>query len=137
MKFTLEIELGNDGIEDYHDLAYKLWSVNEDMRELYESERKFAVTDGGDVCDANGETVGAWSIVDPKHTITPNDTNRPTFEVNGAQYKALTRKYRQNPDGAKDFSEFQGRAVIGYGGVIMLHWCGMWLGIETDGYTHS
>ena len=20
---------------------------------------------------------------------------------------------------------------------IMVHWCGMWLGIETDGYTHS
>jgi hypothetical protein len=20
---------------------------------------------------------------------------------------------------------------------IMLHWCGMWLGIEPDGYTHS
>jgi hypothetical protein len=20
---------------------------------------------------------------------------------------------------------------------LMLHWCGMWLGIESDGYTHS
>ena len=20
---------------------------------------------------------------------------------------------------------------------VMVHWCGMWLGIETDGYTHS
>jgi hypothetical protein len=23
------------------------------------------------------------------------------------------------------------------GGGVMIHWCGMWLGIETDGYTHS
>lgn len=22
-------------------------------------------------------------------------------------------------------------------GGVMIHWCGMWLGIETDGYTHS
>jgi hypothetical protein len=22
-------------------------------------------------------------------------------------------------------------------GCIMVHWCGMWLGIERDGYTHS
>lgn len=22
-------------------------------------------------------------------------------------------------------------------GAIGVHWCGMWLGIETDGYTHS
>jgi len=22
-------------------------------------------------------------------------------------------------------------------GCIMVHWCGMWLGIETDGHTHS
>ena len=23
------------------------------------------------------------------------------------------------------------------GPAIMVHWCGMWLGIEPDGYTHS
>jgi hypothetical protein len=22
-------------------------------------------------------------------------------------------------------------------GGVMIHWCGMWLGIEKDGYTHS
>jgi hypothetical protein len=22
-------------------------------------------------------------------------------------------------------------------GGVMIHWCGMWLGIEEDGYTHS
>lgn len=22
-------------------------------------------------------------------------------------------------------------------GCVMVHWCGMWLGIEPDGYTHS
>lgn len=24
-----------------------------------------------------------------------------------------------------------------YGDGLMVHWCGMWLGIEPDGYTHS
>lgn len=32
----------------------------------------------------------------------------------------------------------QFRDTIQYGfDYIMLPWCGMWLGIETDGYTHS
>ena len=24
-----------------------------------------------------------------------------------------------------------------YDAAVMVHWCGMWLGIEPDGYTHS
>ena len=27
--------------------------------------------------------------------------------------------------------------LFGGDGCIMIQWCGMWLGIETDGYTHS
>jgi hypothetical protein len=26
---------------------------------------------------------------------------------------------------------------IGGGGAVFVHWCNMWLGIETDGHTHS
>lgn len=29
------------------------------------------------------------------------------------------------------------RDVIGGHDCLMLHWAGMWLGIERDGYTHS
>jgi hypothetical protein len=139
MKFTIEIEFGNDGtgIADYHDLGSKLCSLGEYMKELYEADLKPSVTDGDVMRDDDGETIGAWSILDPRHTITPNDINLPPFEVNDAQYKAIRRKHERNPDGAADFAEFQSRARWGYGGVIMLHWCGMWLGIEPDGYTHS
>lgn len=34
--------------------------------------------------------------------------------------------------------EFKDRAVRNtLLGCVMIHWCGMWLGIELDGYTHS
>lgn len=34
------------------------------------------------------------------------------------------------------YKEFRKRIQHGYD-CIMVQWCGMWLGIETDGYTHS
>lgn len=34
------------------------------------------------------------------------------------------------------YRQFRKR-VHGGPGCIMLQWCGMWLGIEPDGYTHS
>ncbi len=34
------------------------------------------------------------------------------------------------------FHEFLGRAAHGYD-CVMIEWCGMWLGIEKDGYAHS
>lgn len=29
------------------------------------------------------------------------------------------------------------KGTIGCDGCVMIHWAGMWLGIEQDGYTHS
>ena len=53
-----------------------------------------------------------------------------------AQQVAIYRKYQQSPDGARSYLEFRRRVKQGYD-CLMLNWCGMWLGIETDGYTHS
>lgn len=53
-----------------------------------------------------------------------------------AQREAILRKFSLNPDGAASYREFRKRAVYSFG-VLMLPWCGMWLGIERDGYTHS
>jgi hypothetical protein len=142
MKFTLEIELsngsaaGSEGIADYFDLGCKLASLGADLKEMYAADRQPHAKDGNVVCDANGDTVGAWSIIEPRYTITPNDRNCEPFEINEAQYKALQRKYTHNPDGAADFEGFRSRARNS-GDCIMLPWCGMWLGIEPDGYTHS
>ena len=55
-----------------------------------------------------------------------------------AQRVALHRVYKRNPQPIT-YRQFR-RAVTPYfdsSGCIMVKWCGMWLGIETDGYTHS
>lgn len=53
-----------------------------------------------------------------------------------AQRLAIFRTYQRSPDGSPSYRTFRKRALSGYG-CIMIQWCGMWLGIETDGYTHS
>lgn len=68
-------------------------------------------------------------------TIAPDDGGQ-SFSINRYQFDALNRKFQQNPDGAPNFIAFRRRARQGYD-CVMIPWCGMWLGIETDGYTHS
>jgi len=53
-----------------------------------------------------------------------------------AQREAIARKFHQSPDGAATYKDFRKRVVQGFD-CLMLQWCGMWLGIERDGYTHS
>lgn len=51
------------------------------------------------------------------------------------QRKALHRKWLQSNQGMS-YRDF--RKTVQYSfDCIMVEWCGMWLGIETDGYTHS
>ena len=59
--------------------------------------------------------------------------------ITKAQRRAVKRVYDRDPDGSRSYREFRRRVIPTFYGddVIMLHWCGMWLGIETDGYTHS
>lgn len=49
-----------------------------------------------------------------------------TFATHGQTIKGTRGTYR----------EFRKTAQPG-SGCIMVAWCGMWLGIEPDGYTHS
>ena len=51
------------------------------------------------------------------------------------QRASLKRKWTQDNQGMS-YLAFR-RAVIVFHDCIMVKWCGMWLGIETDGYTHS
>jgi hypothetical protein len=69
--------------------------------------------------------------------------------MNDAQMIALRRVFDRSPlnlkahsfetghgERAMTFEEF--RASVEHGsGCVMVYWCGMWLGIEPDGYTHS
>ena len=58
------------------------------------------------------------------------------MRLNKDQLISLHRKYQQSPDGSESFLQFRRRVVPGYD-CAMIQWCGMWLGIELDGYTHS
>lgn len=66
--------------------------------------------------------------------------NGPPFQITREQLSSLRHKYEQHPDGAASFEEFKNRAKPGGVGTdryVLIHWCGMWLGIEPDGHTHS
>lgn len=51
------------------------------------------------------------------------------------QRKALHRVW-QRTEGAVSYLEFRRKAQTGRD-YVMVEFCGMWLGIEHDGYTHS
>ena len=52
------------------------------------------------------------------------------------QQQALLRVYQRSEAPTETFLAFRRRVqpAMGY---VMIEWCGMWLGIEPDGYTHS
>lgn len=52
------------------------------------------------------------------------------------QFAAVNRLYARNEDEAESRVAFFGR-VQNYGDYCGLAWCGMFIGIEKDGYTHS
>jgi len=56
-------------------------------------------------------------------------------QLNKAQRQALLRKWLQDN---QDMSFLAFRRTVQPGwDCVMVRWCGMWLGIEKDGYTHS
>ena len=58
--------------------------------------------------------------------------------MNRQQLEALYRLFCRDPDGSQSFLEFRRRDIPSLiGDYYMIPWCGMWLGIEPDGYTHS
>jgi hypothetical protein len=56
--------------------------------------------------------------------------------MNKLQAKSLFRKWSQDNQGMT-YMQFRRTAQQGFDNCVMVKWCGMWLGIETDGYTHS
>jgi len=57
------------------------------------------------------------------------------YKLNKQQQLALLRKWQQ---ANQDMTYLQFRRTVQHGfDCVMVQWCGMWLGIETDGYTHS
>lgn len=56
-------------------------------------------------------------------------------KTNKAQRIAIYRKWQQDNQGMT-YRQFRKTVSEGYD-CLMVQWCGMWLGIESDGYTHS
>ena len=57
-----------------------------------------------------------------------------------AQVEAVNKLYRRSPDGSRDRYEFFNRlqeSGIGSDRYAGINWCGMFVGIEPDGYTHT
>lgn len=55
--------------------------------------------------------------------------------MNKKQQLALFKKWNQDNQGLT-YLQFRRTVVNGFD-CFMVQWCGMWLGIEADGYTHS
>lgn len=94
--------------------------------------------------DETGEAIYTAQIEDNELHGVPNgymlyrkyEVVSVSETINLQQCRAVLRKYRHNPDGTTTISSFFSR-VIDYGDYVGLSWCGMFLGIEKDGYTHS
>jgi len=57
-----------------------------------------------------------------------------------AQVESVNTLYKRSPDGSPDRYEFFTRIVesgIGSDRYAGITWCGMFVGIEADGYTHT
>lgn len=52
------------------------------------------------------------------------------------QIDSAIKLFERNPDGSNDFMEWFAR-FENYGDYAGIKWCGMFIGIESDGYTHS
>ena len=59
MKFTLEIELGNDAMQDSRDLRRALHDVN-----LQPMNSGIQPGQAGTISDLNGNMVGRWEVTD-------------------------------------------------------------------------
>lgn len=75
------------------------------------------------------------------HAQNMNEGPQDEVMLTKAQVKALIRKWRLEGGQDRDcgFEPFLDsvQPTIGCDGAVTVPWCGMWLCIEKDGYTHS
>lgn len=60
------------------------------------------------------------------------------INITEQQRAALQRAWQRDGQG-RDFADFiaSAQSTFGMDGAVVVQWCGMWLAIEADGYTHS
>jgi len=59
--------------------------------------------------------------------------------MNASQIEAIHELFIRNPDGCETVDQLKARAFpeIGCPETVLLDWCGMLVGIESDGYQHT
>lgn len=62
MKFALEIELGNDAIRDFYDIAQALISMARKFEMRHNCDIEVGQWDTSALRDTNGNTIGQWEI---------------------------------------------------------------------------
>jgi len=58
MKFTLEIELGNDAMQTEADVADVLLRLRDKLKDM----QGWEPGDGGAIFDVNGNTIAGWTV---------------------------------------------------------------------------
>lgn len=53
------------------------------------------------------------------------------------QEQSVRKLYARNADGSSTLLDFFGRVHPCVGGYCGIQWCGMFVGIEKDGYSHT
>ena len=59
------------------------------------------------------------------------------MKITDAQKRAIKRIYDRQDLGMTYLAFRRSVEKICHSDCLMVEWCGMWLGIETDGYVHS
>ena len=59
------------------------------------------------------------------------------MRITDAQKRAIKRIYDRDAQGMTYLAFRRSVERACYDNCLMVQWCGMWLGIEEDGYTHS
>jgi flavin reductase (DIM6/NTAB) family NADH-FMN oxidoreductase RutF len=68
----------------------------------------------------------------------PRQPGQEPVKITRPQWEAIKQRFTVNPDGAESFEQFCWRVQPSHMmGCLMMPWCTMWLGSETDGHTHS
>lgn len=64
------------------------------------------------------------------HVVVPN-------WMTPAQVGSISGLYKRNPDGSANQADFFHRVKYCIGGYAGIQWCGMFVGIEKDGESHT
>ena len=81
MKFTVEIELGNDAMQTYQDIRDALKEIILSAGSCASSHAQPTHGDGAKVRDENGNTVGSWGVTATPAELATGNINPAIYHV--------------------------------------------------------